>query len=61
MNLYDAKGALRARIDEDQNKKQIFDKTGRFMGFYDKRTDTTHDKTGRLFGRGEQLALLLEN
>ena len=40
-------------------KLNIRDWQGRLLGWYDTRRDTTHDKQGRLVGRGNLLTTLL--
>jgi hypothetical protein len=43
---------------EDSTQIQVFDRTGRMLGFYVKQSDITHTTCG-FYGRGNQLLRLL--
>jgi hypothetical protein len=57
MILYDKKGQIRGRIENDK----VYSRSGAYLGFYDENVDKTYDKRGMLFGSGDQRALLLED
>ena len=57
-NIFDRANRLIGWTEEDGNQIRIFNRTGQFLGWYDKKTDITHNRNA-LFGRGNQLVRLL--
>ena len=58
-NILDQSNSVVGWTLETATQIQIFDRTGRLLGFYVKQTDTTHTTHG-YFGRGNQLMRLLK-
>ena len=56
-NIFDKSNRLIGWTLETPTQIQIFDRTGRMLGFYVKNTDTTHGPCG-FVGRGNQLLRL---
>ena len=54
IGMIDEGGALRA------DYKQLRSPHGVLLGYYDKRTNTTHDSYGRLVGQGDVLTMLID-
>lgn len=59
--LRDRNNQLMGKISEVNNKLVLRDKNGLLLGYYDKRTDKTRDRNGRLIGKGNLLTMLLCN
>jgi hypothetical protein len=57
-NIFDRSNRVIGWTVEDSNTIRIYDRTGRFLGYYLKTNDTTHTTHG-FFGRGNQLLRLL--
>jgi len=57
-NIYDRTNSVIGWTIETSNQIQVFDRTGRMLGFYVKQSDTTHGTHG-FFGRGNQVMRLL--
>lgn len=58
--LRDGKGRILGWIDDGVNGKlYIRDWLGRICGWYETTSNTTHDKHGRIVGRGNLLTTLL--
>jgi hypothetical protein len=57
-NIFDRSNRVIGWTIELPTQIQIFDRTGRMLGFYFKANDTTHTTHG-FFGRGNQLLRLL--
>ena len=58
--LYDSRGKVLGWLKEVPTKIQLFSWQGKILGYYDTRTDKTFAATGRLAGRGNILASLLQ-
>ncbi|MHC1765877.1 MAG: hypothetical protein AB9869_16525 [Verrucomicrobiia bacterium] len=57
-NIYDGRNAVVGWTIEDAHTIRIYDRTGRFLGYYVKSSDITHTTHG-FFGRGNQVLRLL--
>lgn len=53
-------GRLIGRIADDGNSLRIKNRDGKYLGYYNKKTDQTHDRDGRLVGYGNLLTTLIE-
>ena len=58
--LYDNRGRVLGWLKEVPTKIQLFSWQGKLLGWYDTRIDKTFAATGRLVGRGNILASLLQ-
>ena len=53
-------GFLIARITNEQNGYQrIYDRTGRYLGYYNPYADNTYNRSGAFFTKGNALPALL--
>ena len=57
-NIFDRINRVIGWTVEDSNQIRLYDRTGRFLGYYLKSSDTTHTTHG-FFGRGNQVIRLL--
>jgi len=57
-NIFDRTNQVIGWTIEDSFQIRIFDKTGTFLGYYWKQSDTTHTRV-QFFGRGNQVMRLL--
>ena len=57
-NIFDRRNQVIGWTVETTTQIQVFDRTGRMLGFYVKQSDTTHTTHG-FFGRGNQTTRLL--
>lgn len=58
-NLRAKNGHLMGKIREVNGKYDLKDRNGRHLGYYDPKTNKTRDRSGKLVGRGNLLASLL--
>jgi len=58
-NILDRTNSVIGWTIENSTQIQIFDRTGRMLGFFAKQSDTTHTTHG-FFGRGNQVMRLLK-
>jgi hypothetical protein len=58
-NIYDNRNQLIGFLIETSNQIQIFDKTSRLKGWYNKNDGNTY-KNGSYFGKGDQTMRLLD-
>jgi hypothetical protein len=62
MDIRDSRGKLLGKIKElSSGKREARNASGRLCGTYDPKNDVTRDASGRLIGKGDQLARLIEN
>lgn len=60
VEVKDFRGKIIGFVDEKYNgDKEVFDEYGRRLGFYDKATDYTKDRGGRLIAKGDQTSMLI--
>ena len=60
-NLRDRNGHLLGWIKEVNGNYELRDASGRLLGRYNPKTNVTIDRSGRLVGRGNLLAALINN
>lgn len=46
-------------INEDSGRRTLFDSSGAMLGYYNKNTNKTFDRSGAVVGQGDQLTRLL--
>jgi hypothetical protein len=51
-------GSTRAQVNETSTRKTVTDSSGKTLGWYDRNTDKTFDRSGRVVGQGEQTGIL---
>lgn len=52
-------GIVMGRISDEGDKKRAYDRSGIYLGYYDKQLDTTYDRFGNVIGLGEVLVSLI--
>jgi hypothetical protein len=57
--IRDHNGSLIGRFVDSGSKTELYDSHGSLLGIYDSATNETHDSSGSLIGRGNQLMRLL--
>lgn len=55
----DRTGMLRGWSEQAGNRTNARDRTGNLVGWFDPACDETRDRTGRLFGKGNFLVVLI--
>ena len=58
--ILDRIGRVIGFIDDQPNRLQLRDRTGNVQGWYNKNDNKTYERSGNLFGFGDQLLRLLK-
>ena len=56
-----SRGETLGYITEHSDRRTIYDAAGAMLGYYNKNTDKTFDRSGAMVGNGDQLTRLLKD